>query len=74
MPDCMACASGPSGIAGHENLFSETMGATRMHFRCRACKRLWVRHYRDGGDFLWRPSEGKLHDADTPGRVGTSPP
>ena len=74
METCQDCATGPAGILGHERLFSETMGFTRMHFRCRACNAVWVRHYREHGQYGWERSSGGLQDADTPGRVGSAPP
>ena len=74
MPDCPDCDAGPVGIAGHDRLFSETMGAARMHFRCRACDLIWVRYNGEGDGFVWSRTEGKLVDADTPGRMGSAPP
>ena len=74
MPDCQDCKAGPAGIAGHDRLFSETMGAGRMHFRCRACDLVWVRLQDDAGEFVWSRSAGKLYDTDTPGRLGSAPP
>ena len=71
---CAPCGRGPTGIAGHDALFSHNMGATHMHFRCRDCGSVWVRRYGAEGDFLWGPSGGEHPGMDTPGRPGTAPP
>ena len=69
---CGDCISGPAGIAGHDRLFSETMGADHMHFRCRGCGALWMRRAA-GLKYDWSRSD-ELVGTDTPGRPGTAPP
>lgn len=70
---CADCTKGPAGIAGHDRLFSQTMGADHMHFRCRACGALWVRRAPSGHRFEWSRSD-EASGVDTPGRPGTAPP
>lgn len=70
---CADCMAGPTGIAGHDRLFSETMGADHMHFRCRGCGALWVRRLPPGQHFEWSRSD-EIFGTDTPGRPGTAPP
>jgi hypothetical protein len=70
---CLACSSGPRGIAGHEQLFSHTMGSSEMHFVCRSCGSAWARQSADTGAFEWRAIDSPS-GADTPGRSGMTPP
>jgi hypothetical protein len=70
---CGPCQAGPWGIAGHEDLFSQTMGADHMHFRCRACGTLWVRHADAALRYSWTASS-RLTGPDTPGKQGMAPP
>ena len=70
---CGDCTAGPSGIAGHDRLFSHTMGSDHMHFRCRACGALWIRRSPVAQKFEWNRAE-ELFGGDTPGRPGTAPP
>ena len=71
---CSDCMRGPSGIAGHERLFSHTMGGDQMHFKCKECDRRWVRRYAENGSFSWAESKGEHPGMDVPGRPGTAPP
>ena len=70
---CLPCSTGPTGIAGHEQLYSHTMGADEMHFRCRGCGRAWSRRGSAGGPFEWH-AIASPSGAGTPGRPGTTPP
>lgn len=70
---CADCQAGPAGIAGHDQLFSHTMGSDRMHFRCRGCGALWVRRSAAMQRFDWSRSD-EVSGTDTPGRPGTAPP
>ena len=70
---CADCTRGPTGIAGHDSLFSQTMGLDEMHFSCRACKRAWARRPGTGDSYAWEPI-GEVAGAATPGRPGTTPP
>jgi len=72
-PTCPDCTRGPSGIAGHDALFSQTMTSDAMHFRCKACQQAWARQQRAPSGYSWMPI-GKLAGADVPGRPGTTPP
>ena len=72
---CPDCRRGPSGIAGHDALYSQTMSPDEMQFRCRACQQAWARRHSDS-DFdlyCWAPIS-KFAGADVPGRPGTTPP
>ncbi|HET7729146.1 MAG TPA: hypothetical protein VFK48_03850 [Usitatibacter sp.] len=71
---CPDCRRGPSGIAGHDRLFSHTMARDHMHFKCRECETSWIRRYRDDGGFSWAPAAGERPGMDVPGRPGTAPP
>ncbi len=70
---CLPCAAGPSGILGHDQLYSHTMGSEEMHFLCRTCGRAWSRKGAVGGPFDWGVI-GSPSGAGTPGRPGTTPP
>jgi hypothetical protein len=70
---CTECDQGPSGIAGHDRLFSHTMSAAAMHFKCRACQRAWSRTQLSDGDYRWDAITSPS-GADVPGRPGTAPP
>lgn len=70
---CTLCEQGPSGIAGHDELFSQAMGSTHMLFRCRQCGTAWVRR-QDKNGFSWAAPAGEPKVMDTPGRPGTAPP
>lgn len=72
--DCDDCRTGPAGIAGHDQLFSQTMAAGTMHFRCRDCGAVWVRLSDEGEPFRWKRSKGGYSGVDTPGRPGAAPP
>ena len=72
---CAHCRRGPSGIAGHERLFSHTMGGNQMQFKCRECAGIWVRRQGADGKFTWSlPAAGEHPGADVPGRLGSAPP
>ena len=73
-PSCNFCKRGPTGIIGHDKLFSHTMTSDRMTFKCRECGSMWSRRYGDDGKFLWSPAAGGDVGMDTPGRPGTAPP
>ena len=73
MTACRDCASQPAGIAGHDNLFSQTMGWASMHFRCRTCGTVWIRTQEPDESYRWNPAAG-CAGMDTPGRPGTAPP
>jgi len=70
---CPDCKRGPTGIAGHDALFSQTMSPEEMQFRCKACQQAWARKLRSTNSYAWAPI-AKLAGADTPGRPGTTPP
>lgn len=71
---CARCQKGPRGIAGHDELFSQTMASSHMQFKCRECGSRWVRRQRADGDYVWTPPAGEAKGMDTPGRPGTAPP
>jgi Zn finger protein HypA/HybF involved in hydrogenase expression len=70
---CSECKRGPSGIAGHDALFSQTMSAEEMHFRCKSCQQAWARKQRAADSYSWVPI-CKVAGSDVPGRPGTTPP
>ena len=70
---CSHCNRGPSGIAGHDELFSQTMSPPEMQFKCRACSQAWARRERADHAYSWVPI-GKFAGIDVPGRPGTTPP
>ena len=74
MAACLDCRQGPTGIAGHDQLFSQTMGWNQMIFNCRACGCAWVRRQAPDGAYTWKPPAGEAPGMDTPGRPGTAPP
>lgn len=65
---CANCARGPQGLEGHENLFSQTMDASQIQFRCRECGHLWTRLYRGGGAIEWAEPAGRFPGVPVPGR------
>ena len=69
---CRNCEAGPSGIIGHEQLFSHIMSAREMHFTCRDCGDSWSRRSNPGG-YAWERIE-RPTGLDVPGRPGTTPP
>jgi hypothetical protein len=69
---CADCERGPVGIAGHDSLFSYSMGASEMYFKCRACGSSWLRRPRDSS-YSWQSVERPV-GADVPGRPGTTAP
>lgn len=71
---CAQCEEGPSGIAGHERLFSQTFGGDRMGFKCKECNCVWVRRAGTDGTFSWALPKGEFPGMDVPGRPGTAPP
>jgi hypothetical protein len=71
---CADCTKGPSGIAGHERLFSQSFGAEAMRFKCKACNFVWVRRTGSNGSFSWGLPAGEHPGMDVPGRPGTAPP
>jgi hypothetical protein len=74
MAQCDLCAAGPSGIAGHDRLFSQSMTPDLMHFLCRGCGSRWVRRAPAEGGYQGREPAGEHKGYDTPGRPGTAPP
>jgi hypothetical protein len=68
MEKCAPCLKGPSGIEGHDDLFTHTMNARQMQFRCRSCGTFWVRQYSGAGSFAWTPPRGEHPGMDVPGR------
>jgi hypothetical protein len=70
---CPECSQGPAGIAGHDRLFSHTMSAVAMHFKCRACELAWARTQASDGVYRWEAITSPS-GADVPGRPGTAPP
>jgi hypothetical protein len=50
---CAACSRGPSGLLGHEDLFSQSMDASQLQFKCRACGHTWARLYKGVGTIEW---------------------
>ena len=71
---CAHCQKGPRGIAGHDELFSQTMASAHMHFKCRECGAAWVRRQGADGHYAWTAPAGEVKGMDTPGRPGTAPP
>ena len=71
---CMNCERGPSGIEGHERLFSQTFDHDQMRFKCRECNSTWVRRYGENGTYSWALPVGGHPGRDIPGRPGTAPP
>jgi hypothetical protein len=74
MAKCSNCGKGPTGIAGHERLFSQTFGGDLMRFKCQECQCVWVRKSAPGGTFDWSLPKGEHPRMDVPGRPGTAPP
>jgi hypothetical protein len=70
---CPDCRRGPTGIAGHGALFSQTMTPDVMQFRCHACQQAWARKHRAFDSYSWVPI-AKFAGMDVPGRPGTTPP
>ena len=68
---CEDCNLGPTGVAGHDRLYSHTMSPTEMHFSCRACGRYWARPHES--PYTWKAIKSPT-GADVPGRPGTTPP
>ena len=69
MPHCAPCNAGPSGIEGHGELFTYSMDARQMQFRCQACGNFWVRRYSGAGAFEWTKRAGEPPGMDIPGRL-----
>ena len=67
MHKCTSCSARPTGIEGHEDLFTHRMAGSQMQFKCRACNRLWTRSYQGEGAFEWKLSPGEIFGSDTPG-------
>ena len=74
MGKCAHCGKGPSGIEGHERLFSHTFTGEQMRFKCRECGCIWVRRYGANRTFMWAMPAGEHPGMDVPGRPGTMPP
>jgi len=70
---CTHCVTGPEGVAGHDHLFSYSMGPSEMYFQCRSCGSAWSRRYGPGSTFTWE-SIHSPSGKDVPGRPGTAPP
>ena len=68
MAKCAACAAGPSGGEGHQNLFVLKLSGHEVQFICRACSTLWVRK-RTGGDDQWRETARELAAVTIPGAM-----
>lgn len=67
MSKCPSCAARPSGIEGHQDLFTHRMAGSQMQFKCRACSLLWTRKVKGDGGFEWIMSPGEFFGTDTPG-------
>jgi hypothetical protein len=50
---CQACACGPTGFAGHDELNVNTIGDGRMMLRCGSCGSFWSRSLEREGYFAW---------------------
>ena len=50
---CQACARGPTGFTGHDDLTVKTIGNCRLMLRCRPCGSYWSRTLRKEGYFAW---------------------
>ena len=74
MAKCADCERGPSGIEGHERLFSQTFDQAQMRFKCRECNCVWVRRYGENATYAWSLPVGGHPGMDVPGRPGTSRP
>lgn len=70
---CSDCEAGPSGIVGHDRLYSHTMTGKEMQFACRACGRFWARSLAGSEPHAWREVNAPSGE-DVPGRPGTTPP
>ena len=68
MAQCAKCRAGPAGIEGHESLFTHTMDARQMQFKCQACGAFWIRRYGGGGAFEWTHAADAHTGMDIPGR------
>lgn len=68
LPLCASCIRGPVGIAGHEDLFSHTMDASQIQFKCRACGHVWTRLYKGAGVLEWAEPSGRSPGPALPGR------
>ena len=49
---CPACATGPAGIEGHDQLRVSALGGAAVRFECKSCHSLWSRTAAPGG-FRW---------------------
>jgi len=67
METCKGCTAGPSGIQGHDDLFTYRMAGKRLQFKCVACELLWVRDYKGGGGFEWARSTDEFAGLAPPG-------
>ena len=74
MVKCANCERGPSGVEGHERLFSQTFDMAQMRFKCRECNTAWVRLYGPNGTYSWAIPAGGHPGMDVPGRPGMLPP
>ena len=71
---CANCERGPSGIEGHERLFSHTFDSSQMRFKCRERNTIWVRRYGENDTYSWASPAGEHPGMDVPGRPGMAPP
>lgn len=65
---CAKCARGPAGMGGHDDLFCQTMDASQLRFRCRACGYVWVRLYRGAEGVEWGEPTQSYPGVPVPGR------
>lgn len=50
---CAACAGGPAGIEGHDELRVSALGGSAVRFACKGCRSLWSRTTTGAGGFAW---------------------
>ena len=51
--NCEACAHGPAGGEGHQDLLVQAIGGYRMLLKCARCASFWSRAQRSEADFEW---------------------
>lgn len=70
MKKCRPCQDGPSGIEGHDDLFTRTMDGRHMQFVCRGCGAVWARYYNAPQSFQWKSLPAQVQGTAVPGRAG----
>ena len=66
MDRCTKCRALPSGIEGHDGLFTHRMAGSQMQFKCADCGLLWTRTYAGEGAFQWMLATGEILGPELP--------